>query len=55
VVIAALSLSVPQVLVDLEGLLKLVPVLLAAAEKASAECGWSAPDVPNVSNTPREN
>lgn len=40
-VLAALSLSVPRVLLDLEGLLKLVPPLLAAAEKASAECGWS--------------
>ncbi|MPZ79900.1 MAG: helix-turn-helix domain-containing protein [Actinophytocola sp.] len=48
VVLAALSLSVPQVLLDLEGLLKLVPLLLAAAETASAECGWS------VSNLSRE-
>jgi hypothetical protein len=29
------------VLLELEGLLQLVPLLLAAAEKASAECGWS--------------
>jgi DNA-binding IclR family transcriptional regulator len=40
-VLAAMSLSVPTLLVDLDGLLELVPDLRAAAEKASAECGWS--------------
>src|SRR5919198_147220 len=40
-VLAAMSLSVPQVILDLDGLLELVPDLLSAAEKASAECGWS--------------
>jgi len=39
-VLAAMSLSVPQVLLDLDGLLGLVPDLLRAAEKASAECGF---------------
>jgi DNA-binding IclR family transcriptional regulator len=39
-VLAAMSLSVPQVLLDLDGLLALVPDLLRAAEKASAECGF---------------
>jgi DNA-binding IclR family transcriptional regulator len=39
-VLAAMSLSVPQVLLDLDGLLALVPDLLRAAEKASAECGY---------------
>lgn len=39
-VLAAMSLSVPQVLLDLDGLLGLVPDLLRAAEKASAECGY---------------
>jgi DNA-binding IclR family transcriptional regulator len=39
-VLAAMSLSVPQVLLDLDGLLRLVPDLLRAAEKASAECGF---------------
>lgn len=39
-VLAAMSLSVPQVVLDLDGLLKLVPELLAAAERASTECGW---------------
>jgi DNA-binding IclR family transcriptional regulator len=39
-VVAAMSLSVPQVLLDLDGLLALVPDLLRAAEKASAECGY---------------
>jgi DNA-binding IclR family transcriptional regulator len=41
-VLAAMSLSVPQVILDLDGLLELVPDLLSAAEKASAECGWSS-------------
>lgn len=40
-VLAAMSLSVPQVILDLDGLLELVPDLLTAAAKASAECGWS--------------
>lgn len=40
-VLAAMSLSVPKMLLDLDGLLGLVPDLLAAAAKASAECGWS--------------
>jgi DNA-binding IclR family transcriptional regulator len=40
-VLAAVSLSVPTMLLDLDGLLGLVPDLLAAAAKASAECGWS--------------
>jgi DNA-binding IclR family transcriptional regulator len=39
-VVAAMSLSVPQVLLDLDGLLRLVPALLAAAAAASAECGY---------------
>ena len=40
-VLAAMSLSVPTMLLDLDGLLELVPDLLGAAGKASAECGWS--------------
>jgi len=40
-VVAAMSLSVPQVLLDLDGLLRLVPTLLAAAARASAECGFT--------------
>ena len=39
-VLAAMSLSVPKVLLDLDGLLELVPALLAAAAAASVECGW---------------
>jgi DNA-binding IclR family transcriptional regulator len=39
-VLAAMSLSVPQVVLDLAGLLELVPALLAAASAASAECGY---------------
>jgi DNA-binding IclR family transcriptional regulator len=41
VVVAAMSLSVPQVLLDLDGLLALVPTLLAASAQASAECGFT--------------
>lgn len=40
-VVAAMSLSVPQMLLDLDGLLRLVPTLLAAAASASAECGFT--------------
>ncbi|MFF5991358.1 IclR family transcriptional regulator [Prauserella flavalba] len=40
-VLAALSLSVPTVLLDIDGLLALVPDLLAAAEEASVRCGWT--------------
>ncbi|MFL6126668.1 IclR family transcriptional regulator, partial [Actinophytocola sp.] len=35
-VVAALSLSVPQLVLDLDGLLRLVPALLSAAARASA-------------------
>jgi hypothetical protein len=35
-----MSLSVPQVVLDLDGLLDLVPALLAAASAASAACGY---------------
>jgi DNA-binding IclR family transcriptional regulator len=40
-VLAAMSLSVPQVVLDLDGLQRLVPALLDAAKKASAECGFT--------------
>lgn len=40
-VVAAMSLSVPQMVLDLDGLLRLVPTLLAAAATASAECGFT--------------
>jgi DNA-binding IclR family transcriptional regulator len=46
-VLAAMSLSVPVMLLDLNGLLELVPDLLSAAGKASAECGWSPTDKEN--------
>ncbi|WP_086820671.1 IclR family transcriptional regulator [Allokutzneria sp. NRRL B-24872] len=39
-VLAAMSLSVPEMLLDFEGLLGLLPELLAAARAASADCGW---------------
>ncbi|TDV55263.1 IclR family transcriptional regulator [Actinophytocola oryzae] len=40
-VVAAMSLSVPQMVLDLDGLLRLVPTLLAGAAAASAECGFT--------------
>lgn len=40
-VLAAVSVSVPRVLLDLDGLLALVPELLAAAEDASVHSGWT--------------
>ncbi|WP_199434569.1 IclR family transcriptional regulator [Qaidamihabitans albus] len=40
-VLAAVSLSVPRVLLDLDGLLALVPELRKAAEEASVRCGWT--------------
>ncbi|GGM70629.1 IclR family transcriptional regulator [Longimycelium tulufanense] len=43
-VLAAVSLSVPVMLLDLDGLLALAPALVRAAEAASVECGWIRPD-----------
>lgn len=40
-VLAAVSLSVPRVLLDHDGLLALLPQLRAAAEDASIHSGWS--------------
>lgn len=39
-VLAAVSVSVPKMLLDLDGLLALVPELRRAAGVASEECGW---------------
>jgi DNA-binding IclR family transcriptional regulator len=39
-VVAAVSISVPRMVLDTEGLLALVPGLLRAAAEASQECGW---------------
>ena len=39
-VLAAVSMSVPKVLLDYDGLLSHLPDLLATAEAASAECGY---------------
>jgi DNA-binding IclR family transcriptional regulator len=39
-VIAAVSMSVPKVLLDFDGLMGHLPDLLATAEAASAECGY---------------
>ena len=41
-VLAAVSLSVPAVLADLDGLLALVPDLLHTAQRASTDCGYAA-------------
>ncbi|MFE0023175.1 IclR family transcriptional regulator [Amycolatopsis sp. NPDC059021] len=40
-VLAAASMSVPKVLLDFDGLLALVPELLAATEEASVHSGWT--------------
>ncbi|GAA4444979.1 IclR family transcriptional regulator [Actinokineospora soli] len=40
-VLAAVSLSVPKVLLDRPGLLALIPELIAAADTASRACGWT--------------
>jgi DNA-binding IclR family transcriptional regulator len=39
-VLAAVSVSVPKMLLDLDGLRALIPDLLRAAAEASEECGW---------------
>ncbi|HYS39374.1 MAG TPA: IclR family transcriptional regulator [Pseudonocardiaceae bacterium] len=39
-VLAAVSMSVPKMVLDLDGLLALIPDLLRAAAEASEECGW---------------
>jgi DNA-binding IclR family transcriptional regulator len=43
-VVAAVSMSVPKVLLDFDGLLGHLPDLLATARAASVECGWSPRD-----------
>ncbi|XVS62803.1 IclR family transcriptional regulator [Actinosynnema sp. CA-299493] len=43
-VVAAVSMSVPKVLLDFDGLLGHLPDLLATAQAASVECGWSPRD-----------
>ncbi|GLZ38809.1 IclR family transcriptional regulator [Actinokineospora sp. NBRC 105648] len=40
-VLAAVSVSVPKVLLDYDGLIALVPDLLRTARKASLACGWN--------------
>ncbi|GAA5170268.1 MULTISPECIES: IclR family transcriptional regulator [Amycolatopsis] len=40
-VLAAVSLSVPRVLLDYDGLLALLPELTAAADEASVHSGWT--------------
>jgi DNA-binding IclR family transcriptional regulator len=42
-ILAAVSISVPVPVLEFEGVLALLPDLLAAAEAASAELGWAAP------------
>ncbi|MFJ6676248.1 IclR family transcriptional regulator [Actinosynnema sp. NPDC091369] len=43
-VVAAVSMSVPKVLLDYDGLLGHLPDLLATARAASVECGWTPRD-----------
>jgi hypothetical protein len=40
-VLAAASMSIPKVLLDFDGLLALVPELVAAADEASIHSGWT--------------
>jgi len=40
-VLAAVSMSVPKVLLDFDGLLALVPEVQAAAREASVHSGWT--------------
>ncbi|MBP2338080.1 DNA-binding IclR family transcriptional regulator [Saccharothrix coeruleofusca] len=40
-VVAAVSMSVPKVLLDYDGLMGHLPDLMATARAASVECGWS--------------
>jgi DNA-binding IclR family transcriptional regulator len=40
-VLAAASLSIPKILLDFDGLLALVPELMAAADNASVHSGWA--------------
>jgi DNA-binding IclR family transcriptional regulator len=40
-VLAAASMSIPKVLLDFDGLLALVPELVAAADEASVQSGWT--------------
>jgi DNA-binding IclR family transcriptional regulator len=40
-VLAAASMSIPKVLLDFDGLLALVPGLVAAADEASVRSGWT--------------
>lgn len=42
-VVAAVSISVPRMLLDLDGLLALVPELTRATTSASEACGWTSP------------
>jgi DNA-binding IclR family transcriptional regulator len=41
VVLAAASMSIPKILLDFDGLLALVPELVAAADTASVHSGWT--------------
>jgi DNA-binding IclR family transcriptional regulator len=41
VVLAAASMSIPKILLDFDGLLALVPELVAAADNASVHSGWT--------------
>jgi DNA-binding IclR family transcriptional regulator len=55
-VVAAASISVPDVLLDFEQVLALLPDLLTTAAAISADCGWiaGAPAGPAIPDHPRE-
>src|SRR5262249_49101160 len=54
-VLAAASIPVPVPVLEFDGLLALLPDLLAAAETASAELGWSAVPPPQPPHHDEEN
>jgi DNA-binding IclR family transcriptional regulator len=51
-VIAAVSISVPEPVLDYPGVLALLPGLITAADDASAELGWTAPRRPRAALDP---
>jgi len=46
-VLAAVSMSVPKVMLDFDGLIGHLPDLLATARAASVECGWTPTPTPS--------
>jgi DNA-binding IclR family transcriptional regulator len=49
--VAAVSVSVPTIVLTDEQLLELVPALLAVTERISRDCGWRSPATPSAGGT----